>query len=78
MDLHRGGGAVYLHRGGGAMDLHMGGGFTYGRWGGGRWVYKMPIRVYFFASFSCLCSLRYAFQSHSKLCVPSGIQSHAF
>ena len=25
-----------------------------------------------FANFSCLCSLRYAFQPHSKLCVPSG------
>ena len=30
------------------------------------------LRVYFFAKFSCLCSLRYAFQPHSKLCVPSG------
>ena len=29
-------------------------------------------RVYFFANFSCLCSLRYAFQPPSKLCVPSG------
>ena len=25
-----------------------------------------------FANFSCLCSLRYAFQAHSKLSVPSG------
>ena len=30
------------------------------------------LRVYFFASFSCLCSLRYTFKPHSKLCVPSG------
>ena len=29
------------------------------------------LRVYVFANFSCLCSLRYAFQ-HSKLCVLSG------
>ena len=49
MDLHRGGGftlgrwiyigAVDLHRGGGAVDLHRGD----GRWGGGRWIYKVPI-----------------------------------
>ena len=26
----------------------------------------------FFANFSCLCSLKYAFQPHSTLCVPSG------
>ena len=25
-----------------------------------------------FSNFSCLCSLRYAFQPHGKLCVPSG------
>ena len=30
------------------------------------------LRVYFIANFSCLCSLRYPFQPHSKLCVPSG------
>ena len=30
------------------------------------------LRVYFVANFSCLCSLGYAFQPHSKLCVPSG------
>ena len=30
------------------------------------------LRVYYFANFSCLCSLRYAFQPHGKLCVPSG------
>ena len=30
------------------------------------------LMVYFFANFSCLCSLRYAFQPHSKVCVPSG------
>ena len=39
-----------------------------------------PVRVYFLrtcvlkcvANFSCLCFLRYAFQHHSKLCVPLG------
>ena len=30
------------------------------------------LRVYLFANFSCLCSLRYAFQPDSKLCVPWG------
>ena len=30
------------------------------------------LRVYFFPNLSCLCSLRYAFQPHSKLCVPAG------
>ena len=30
------------------------------------------LKVYVFSIFSCLCSLMYAFQPHSKLCVPSG------
>ena len=34
-------------------------------------------RVYVFTNFSCLCSLRYAFQPHSKLCVPSH-REHVF
>ena len=35
--------------------------------------YMCSLRVYLpiLANF-CLCSLRYAFQPHSKLCVPSG------
>ena len=35
-------------------------------------------RVYFFANCSCLCSLRYAFQPHSNLCVPSGYTISTF
>ena len=49
-------------RGGGG-----GGGLPFGGYGD-----VPPVRVYFFANFSCLCSLTYAFQLHSKLCVPSG------
>ena len=30
------------------------------------------LRAYFFPNFLCLCSLGYAFQPHTKLCVPSG------
>ena len=29
------------------------------------------LKVYVFPNFSCLCSLRYAFQPHSKVYVPS-------
>ena len=36
------------------------------------------LRVYFFANCSCRCSLGYAFQSHSKLCVPSGYTTSRF
>ena len=42
VDLHRGGGWIYIgtvgrwiYIGDGAVDLHRGGGFTQGRWGGG-------------------------------------------
>ena len=50
--------------GGGGGDFHM---LGYGD--------VPPIRFsqgILFANFSCLCSLRYAFQPHSMLCVPSG------
>ena len=42
------------------------------RGGAARQCVLFEDRVYFSANFSCLCSLRYAFQPNSKLCVPSG------
>ena len=53
-------------------SLPLGGwGGSGGGGGGGGGGICCSLRVYFFANFSCLCSLRYAFQSHSKLFFPS-------
>ena len=35
------------------------------------WGHVFTQGIMFFDNFICLCSLRYAFQPHSKLCVPS-------
>ena len=69
VDLHRDGGAVDLHRGGGAVDLHRGGGrwavdLHRGRWGGGRWIYKVPYLY---------CLLTSSKKTRLSLCVNSAV-----